>query len=394
LSVILYPAKSAPIQTVAEIFGAIPESGALYRASDVAHARRLAALCRPYLLVVEASDDPAVLELAVDFRTCYPVARILVLLPPDSPAGLACLLQMPQVSVLHLPLETKAAAEVIGELLRQGATPELATYRASLDQVTLLDVLQIKVFSAASTALMIIGGRGESGAILLERGSICHASSRRKSGLEAFYEILFWPGGSIEEAPLPEEVPRTITTDTPSLLLETAQRMDQRGVGPRLNETLLDTSPIRHDVNGRTVHLGDAAEEHLDQLVLLPKFLVVDDNPMILRYADDVLARHWPDHAVITVQTAAEALSCVLEFRPRLIVLDLVLPDGRGDGVARKLRDDPDHNTIPIIMISGRVEDLRDIARECPNVVATLAKPFTPNQLIETVRAAESFISA
>jgi CheY-like chemotaxis protein len=296
------------------------------------------------------------------------------------------------VAVLPMPFDSKQAGGVLERVLAQGAAT-LASYRAVLDEVTLLDVLQIKVFSGSSATLNVIGGRGENGAIFLDRGSICHATARRKGGLDAFHDILSWPCGSIEQGPLPEQPLRTITVDTPTLLMEAARRMDEQRNRIDSTDPLNDTAPIRHDVNGRTVHLGDEAEERLELLHQLPKFLVVDDNPMILRYADEVLARHWTDHAIITVQTVAEARACILEFRPRILVLDLVLPDGSGEDLARELTDHEATASMPIIMISGRIDDLRDIARECPNVVATLAKPFAPNQFIEAVRAAESFVS-
>lgn len=392
MSAILYPVKSDSIQQIAGWMAGLPETGAVYRAGDLPHARRLAALSRPSLLVVDGTaGDAQVIEFVFDFKTCYPVARILFLVRGEVPPDLAA---HGQVDVLPLPLQEAETRKALVALLDPHSLPERTAYRAVLEQVTLLDVLQIKVFSGSTCALSIIGGRGESGTIVLERGSVCHAASRRKTGLAAFYDILFWPGGTIEEIPVADPLPRSIDGDTPSLLMDAAQRLDERRRAPALPPGEQDTSPIRHDVNGRTVHLGDAAEERLDELPALPKFLVVDDNPMILRYADEVLARHWPDHAVITVQTAGEALACAQEFRPRLIVLDLMLPDGTGDGVARKMRDDLDLTHIPIVMISGRVDELRDVVRECPNVVATLAKPFTPNQLIETVRAAEAFLNA
>jgi len=392
LSVILYPAKSPAIQSVANWMAQRPQAGAIYRAGDLPHARRLAALSRPMLLVVDGAEDPAVIEFVFDFKTCYPIARILYLAEGTVPPDLEI---HGQVDVLQLPLQEAAASAMLDALLDPRDLPERTAYRAVLAQVTLLDVLQIKVFAGASCTLSIIGGRGESGTLVMDRGSLCHAAARRKQGLEAFYDILFWPGGTIEEGPSPEPLPSTIQQDTPGLLLEAARRLDERrrAPAPLVHPGDQDTSPIRHEINGRTIHLGDAAEERLDDLPALPKFLVVDDNPMILRYADEVLARHWPDHAVITVQTAREAAACVQEFRPRLVLLDLMLPDGSGETVARQMKDDPALHHIPIIMISGRVEELRDLVRTCPNVVATLAKPFSPNQLVETVRAAEAFLA-
>lgn len=391
MSVILYPAKSPAIQQISEWLGKRPEAGALYRAGDLPHARRLAALSRPSLLVIDGSQsDAATLDFIFDFKTCYPVAHILFLtsgeIPPD-------LLVQGQVDLLPLPLPTDRCQELLDRLLDPRRHPERTAYRAVLEQVTLLDVLQIKVFSSATCTLSVIGGRGERGLLLLDRGHLCHAASRRKSGLAAFYDILFWPGGTIEEGPVHDPIPHSIEADTPSLLMEAAQKLDERHKSPHPPPAEQDTSPIRHDVNGRTVHLGESAEERLEELPTLPKLLVVDDNPMILRYADEVLARHWPDHAVISVQSGSEALACAREYLPRIILLDLVLPDLRGDVLARQMLEEAELRHIPLIMISGKLDELRHVARSCPNVVATLAKPFTPNQLIETVRAAESFIA-
>lgn len=391
LSVILFPAHSPVIQETIAFLSALPSAGAIYRANDLAHARRLTALCRPQLLIWDGSHAPdAAVEFIFDFKTCFPLAHTIFITHQEVPPEF---LGQPQLHLVAPPLRAELFTELLDRALNPGRQAERMAYRAVLDQITLLDVLQIKVYSGASCILSIIGGRGEYGLLVLEKGQLCHATAGRKSGLDAFEQILFWPGGTITEMPFPGTIERTITTDTPSLLMEAARRLDERRATAPAAPVEADTSALRHEVNGRTFYLEDATDERIDQLPRMPKILIADDNPMMLRYADEVLARHWPDHAIVTVSSGAEALQAAREYIPRLMILDLVLPDLSGEHVARQMLENPALRPIPIILISGRIEDLRVAARDCPNVVATLNKPFLPAQLIETVRGAESFVS-
>lgn len=142
---------------------------------------------------------------------------------------------------------------------------------------------------------------------------------------------------------------------------------------------------------GHVIHQGETGEEHLEWLQAVPRLLVVDDNAMILRFAEAALAREFPDHAVITVETGREGMDCARHLHPRLILLDYSLPDFNGDSFAEQLRSDPELATTPVVLMSGYNEKLQDVAVTHPNVVGTLAKPFKAEDLFRVLRRAMAF---
>src|SRR2546427_12039749 len=77
--------------------------------------------------------------------------------------------------------------------------------------------------------------------------------------------------------------------------------------------------------------------------------LVVDDDPKIVRLVRTYLEREG--FSVVTAADGGTALEAIRERAPRLIVLDLMLPEIDGLTVARRVREDSD---IPILMLSAR----------------------------------------
>jgi|GEM_PF-3447401 len=140
--------------------------------------------------------------------------------------------------------------------------------------------------------------------------------------------------------------------------------------------------------SGHVLHRGEAQDEHLEWLQAVPRILVVDDNALILRFAEAALAREFPDHAVITVETGREGMDCARHLHPRLILLDYALPDFNGDSFAEQLRTEADLASIPVVLMSGYGEKLQETAVAHPNVVGTLAKPFRAEEMFQVLRRA------
>lgn len=395
LNVLIYPVGSPGGEAVAALLSGRPDIAGVYRVGEIAKGRRLAALSHPGLLVLDATGGDDAVEFVRDIRTCNPLAQVLILCPDEVSQELGDLLGLPHVHALPGPWTPEVITAALDDLMARDPAAMAPVYSARLERINLLDLLRVKTFAGDSCVLTVIGGRGESGQIYLDRGALVHARANRSGGLEALHQILSWPGGGIQEIPLPAEHPATIEADTGALLLELSSAVADGGIAPTGGEEAAPAEKsVRHHIGERTVHLGEYAEDQLDQLASLPKILIIDDNPMILRYADEVLARHWADHALISVQTVAEAEACMEEFLPRIVLLDHHLPDGSGADLAGRWAVDPALAGIPVVMISGYADHLVEAARRCPNIVATLAKPFTPGQLVEAVRGAESFIGA
>jgi signal transduction histidine kinase/DNA-binding response OmpR family regulator len=81
------------------------------------------------------------------------------------------------------------------------------------------------------------------------------------------------------------------------------------------------------------------------------KILIIDDDPA-MRYALRKLCDATPFH-VLEAADAGEGLRSASLMHPQLIVLDLNLPDRRGDEVLTQLSQDPLTRTIPVIIVTS-----------------------------------------
>jgi two-component system alkaline phosphatase synthesis response regulator PhoP len=113
------------------------------------------------------------------------------------------------------------------------------------------------------------------------------------------------------------------------------------------------------------------------------KILVVDDEPSISKLIEFNLKRSgYEPHCVFDGEAVFEAVE---QFRPDLIVLDLMLPRMNGLQVCRKLRDR--NNRVPIIMLTA-MQDLSDKITGLDNGADDyMTKPFSPLELISRIQA-------
>jgi two-component system alkaline phosphatase synthesis response regulator PhoP len=110
--------------------------------------------------------------------------------------------------------------------------------------------------------------------------------------------------------------------------------------------------------------------------------LVVDDDPKIVALVRAYLIRGGFD--VVTAADGAEALRLVEERKPRLVVLDLMLPEMDGIEVTREVRRWSD---VPILMLTARGSVQDRIGGLGEGADDYLVKPFAPSELVARVRA-------
>jgi CheY-like chemotaxis protein len=110
--------------------------------------------------------------------------------------------------------------------------------------------------------------------------------------------------------------------------------------------------------------------------------MVVDDDPYIVKYMLDILADNG--YSTCSASDGADALDIVKRERPDLVTLDLEMPNEWGPRFYRKMSKDPELKKTPVIVISG----LSGIHLAIPGAVASFKKPFDPNKLLETIKAA------
>lgn len=113
------------------------------------------------------------------------------------------------------------------------------------------------------------------------------------------------------------------------------------------------------------------------------RILIVDDSLTIRRLAERVLRQEG--FLTETAESIAEALVKLPLFHPDLVLLDYVLPDGFGTDACRALLADPGTESIPVVLISAKGGDIRQLYIDLPNVVDFVTKPFTPAVLVSMV---------
>ncbi|MDR3198729.1 MAG: response regulator [Planctomycetaceae bacterium] len=124
------------------------------------------------------------------------------------------------------------------------------------------------------------------------------------------------------------------------------------------------------------------------------KILVVDDDRELVELICDVLERDGRFETK-SVNNGFDAGMMVKEYRPDLIVLDVMLPDINGKEVCVRVRSDDTLEEVKIICISGMVESEKILELRMSGANDFLQKPFETEKLIERIcnlLEVESFI--
>ncbi len=119
----------------------------------------------------------------------------------------------------------------------------------------------------------------------------------------------------------------------------------------------------------------------------MPTIMVVDDDANIravLKY------RFEREHYTVQVATnGLEALEKVGTQQPDLIILDLMMPEMDGIQFLSLLRNNPQTQRVPVIVLTalGRTPHYYERTREL-GAAAFVVKPFSPRHLVQEVRNA------
>src|SRR3954452_2749393 len=109
--------------------------------------------------------------------------------------------------------------------------------------------------------------------------------------------------------------------------------------------------------------------------------LVVDDDPEIVALVRTYLERER--YPVVTAGDGRTALRLIEDVSPRLVVLDLMIPEVDGLAVIRRARELGD---VPILVLSARGAVGDRIVGLSEGAGDYLPKPFSPAELVVRVR--------
>jgi two-component system, OmpR family, alkaline phosphatase synthesis response regulator PhoP len=116
-----------------------------------------------------------------------------------------------------------------------------------------------------------------------------------------------------------------------------------------------------------------------------PRVLVVEDERDVAELIRYNLSKEGYD--VIVTPTGADALKEARAARPDVVLLDIMVPQLNGWEVCRRLKQDAETCTIPVIMVTGRVEEGDKVLGFEMGADDYVTKPFSPRELLARIRA-------
>jgi two-component system, OmpR family, KDP operon response regulator KdpE len=114
-----------------------------------------------------------------------------------------------------------------------------------------------------------------------------------------------------------------------------------------------------------------------------PRILVVDDEPQIVRALKVVLRE--AGFQAVPAETASQALDLAAVRPPDGAIVDLVLPDGDGVEVTRRLRE---WSEMPILVLSAVGEEEQKVRALEAGADDYITKPFGARELVARLQAA------
>jgi CheY-like chemotaxis protein len=118
--------------------------------------------------------------------------------------------------------------------------------------------------------------------------------------------------------------------------------------------------------------------------ISLQKILLADDEPDIVEIARIALET-LGGYEVLACGSGSEVLELVRDFRPDLVVIDVLMPDLGGVEVVDRIRGLQGFETLPFVFLTGLVfePDLKKLWEAGP--VEIITKPFDPMTLAERI---------
>jgi CheY-like chemotaxis protein len=115
------------------------------------------------------------------------------------------------------------------------------------------------------------------------------------------------------------------------------------------------------------------------------RILVVDDEIGITRLLKLIIERSGP-YEVRTEHTGLMALAAAREFKPDLILMDILMPGMSGSEAAGEMRKDPELQKIPLVFLTGAVRETHPGAAVQLDGYRCLVKPLDSAAVLNLLR--------
>ncbi len=114
------------------------------------------------------------------------------------------------------------------------------------------------------------------------------------------------------------------------------------------------------------------------------KIVLAEDEPQIARLIEFKLKKEG--YSVTLRENGKEALKAIKEDKPDLILLDIMMPVMGGYEVLRRLKEDENLKSVPVIMLTARAQE-KDVVKGIDlGAEDYITKPFHPAELLARVK--------
>lgn len=113
--------------------------------------------------------------------------------------------------------------------------------------------------------------------------------------------------------------------------------------------------------------------------------LCVEDDQEMIDLIRLILGRHG--YQIEGATGGIEGLQSMKDNPPDLVLLDLMMPDMDGWEVYQQMKADPVLQSVPVVVVTAKAQNIdRVLGLHIAKVDAYITKPFSPQELLETVQ--------
>ena len=115
------------------------------------------------------------------------------------------------------------------------------------------------------------------------------------------------------------------------------------------------------------------------------KVLLVDDSPADLAHIRSIVS--GAGYNVVTATSGTEAVEMAKAEKPDLIFMDVVMEGADGYEACRQISQNGETRKIPVVFVTSKNQKADRVWAELQGGKALISKPFTPDQILEQIKA-------
>lgn len=165
------------------------------------------------------------LDLLVEINNRFPGTGVIIMTAYPSNAYENKAMMSGSLRFIEKPFDIKVVRAIVEEVLKENEG-----FQGTVDGIDLIDIVQFNSLSRATAALKVTTGDRE-GMIFFKDGTVVHAMCGRELGEDAFFTILSFNGGSLQNIRGVQPPVVSINKSIEALLFETAVKNDEKAAG-------------------------------------------------------------------------------------------------------------------------------------------------------------------